>query len=147
MKYFIFLILSLNALSIFCEESLLFNEDLQYSQVEFVQLTENSLGNWKFNVTIRHDDSGWDHYADLWVVVNPQTDEVLGSRTLAHPHVGEQPFTRTLSGVIINKEIRYLEVKSKCTLHGYQGKAVLVDLTQKEGTSYKVLRLNSKIIN
>ncbi|WP_223385662.1 hypothetical protein [Oricola cellulosilytica] len=45
-------------------------------------------GSWRFDVTVRHDDEGWDHYADRWDVVGPD-GTILGKRVLAHPHVTE----------------------------------------------------------
>ena len=50
----------------------------------------------RLSVTLKHDDSGWEHYADLWQVVS-ESGQVLGTRTLLHPHVEEQPFTRDLT--------------------------------------------------
>ena len=57
-------------------------------------------GRYEFTVAVRHDDSGWEHYADRWEVLSPD-GKVLGTRVLLHPHVGEQPFTRSLGGVTI----------------------------------------------
>ncbi|MGH1411949.1 MAG: hypothetical protein ACRBB0_00555 [Pelagimonas sp.] len=54
----------------------------------------------RFSVTLTHPDTGWDHYADGWRIEDA-TGKVLGLRVLAHPHVTEQPFTRSLSGVDI----------------------------------------------
>ena len=51
-------------------------------------------------VTVRHDDSGWEHYADKWEVLD-LNQNVLATRILYHPHVDEQPFTRGLSAVKI----------------------------------------------
>ena len=48
-------------------------------------------GTWMFDVTLKHGDTGWDHYADQWEVLAPD-GSVLGTRTLYHPHVNEQPF-------------------------------------------------------
>lgn len=140
MKKILILILIINSLALYSDDSILFNNDLNYSQVEFVKLTESKNGSWRFDVTLRHKDTGWEHYADLWVVVDTQTDKIIGSRTLTHPHVNEQPFTRSLSGVIINENSRYIEVKSKCTLHGYEGKKVIIDLELDEGQDYKIVR-------
>lgn len=47
------------------------------------------------HVTLSHPDTGWDHYADGWEVLDA-TGTRLGLRVLAHPHVAEQPFTRSL---------------------------------------------------
>ncbi len=71
---------------------------------------------WKFDVSVRHADTGWDHYADAWRIVDPDGNP-LGTRNLAHPHVAEQPFTRSLSGVRIPEgltevgvQVRWLSV-------------------------------------
>lgn len=46
------------------------------------------------SVTLSHPDTGWDHYADGWRV-ELADGTILGTRVLAHPHVEEQPFTRS----------------------------------------------------
>ena len=64
--------------------------------VEIVQAAFYKQGSqWRVEVTLKHADSGWDHYADAWRVVLP-TGKVAGTRTLSHPHINEQPFTRSL---------------------------------------------------
>lgn len=55
---------------------------------------------WTFSVTLSHGDTGWDDYADGWRVVAGDGTE-YGYRELLHPHVNEQPFTRSLSGVVV----------------------------------------------
>ncbi|MCB0352666.1 MAG: hypothetical protein KDD64_04050 [Bdellovibrionales bacterium] len=47
------------------------------------------------SITLRHSDTGWEHYANRWDIFSPK-GELLGTRILRHPHVEEQPFTRTL---------------------------------------------------
>jgi hypothetical protein len=61
-----------------------------------------SLGpaGWTFSVTIQHDDTGWDHYADAWRILD-SNDNVLGARSLVHPHEGQPSLTRSISGVQI----------------------------------------------
>lgn len=49
----------------------------------------------RFDVTLSHPDTGWDHYADGWRIEDA-SGTVLGLRVLGHPHVNEQPFTRSL---------------------------------------------------
>ncbi len=68
-------------------------------------------------VTLQHDDTGWDHYANQWQVLSPQ-GQVLATRTLHHPHVDEQPFTRSLSGVRIPVSIKTLLVRASDSVHG-----------------------------
>ena len=60
--------------------------------VTAVKATKSGDGTYRFSVTLRHADTGWDHYANKWDVVAPD-GTVLGTRVLAHPHVQEQPFT------------------------------------------------------
>jgi len=77
----------------------------------------------QFDVTLRHADEGWDHYADLWEVTGPD-DEVLGTRVLAHPHVREQPFTRSLAGVAIPESVRSVTIRARDSVHGRGGAEV-----------------------
>jgi hypothetical protein len=88
-------------------------------EVEIVAATAVQKGKtWTFAVTLKHADSGWDHYADAWRVVSAK-GKVLGSRTLFHPHENEQPFTRSLSRVVImdTTEAVYIEAHDK--VHGW----------------------------
>jgi len=80
-----------------------------------------------FDVTVRHDDTGWDHYADKWEVLAPD-GTVVGTRTLYHPHVDEQPFTRSLSEVEVAETISEVTVRAHDSLHDYGGKTVTVEL-------------------
>jgi len=80
-----------------------------------------------FSVTVSHADTGWDHYANKWDVV-AQDGTVLGTRTLHHPHVDEQPFTRSLSGVVIPARVKTVTIRAHDAVHKYGGKVVSVDL-------------------
>ncbi len=73
---------------------------------------------WRFTVSIEHADTGWDHYADAWRVVT-EDGEILGERTLMHPHEGEQPFTRSLDGVKIPKNINIVFIEAHDSMHGW----------------------------
>lgn len=85
-----------------------------------VEITATGEGKYRFVVTVRHADTGWDHYADRWEVLGPE-GEVLGVRELAHPHVGEQPFTRSLAGVSIPADAETVTVRARDSVHGYGG--------------------------
>jgi hypothetical protein len=80
-----------------------------------------------FNVTVSHADTGWDHYANKWDVVG-KDGTVYGTRILHHPHVDEQPFTRSLSGIEIPDEIKTVTVRAHDSVHKYGGKVISVDL-------------------
>ncbi len=86
-------------------------------------------GVYRFQVTVRHADEGWDHYADAWDVVAPD-GTVLATRVLAHPHVGEQPFTRSLAGVALPAGVRRVSLRAHDKVHGYGGAEFAVDLPE-----------------
>ena len=73
---------------------------------------------WRFSVTLLHGDTGWDHYADAWRVVDAE-GEVLGTRVLAHPHENEQPFTRSLGGVSIPVGATSVWIEVRDSVHGW----------------------------
>ena len=81
---------------------------------------------WRFDVTLRHADTGWNHYADGWGVYLENGTE-LGYRFLAHPHVNEQPFIRSLGSVKIPAGTGWVKIVPHDLVHG-DGKAFLVEL-------------------
>ena len=111
---------TIGAVSGAAEES--FDPDLKYAQVTAVEIEGNSDGSYDVHVTVRHADEGWDHYADRWEIVNPETGGVIAVRELLHPHVNEQPFTRSLTGVEIPGGIDSILVRARCNLHGFEGR-------------------------
>ncbi|HSA79415.1 MAG TPA: hypothetical protein VLE23_01250 [Geminicoccaceae bacterium] len=88
-------------------------------------LTPTSGGSWRIEVTVAHADEGWDHYADAWEVVAPD-GSVLDTRTLLHPHVDEQPFTRALSGVAIPGDVVAVTIRARDSVHGHGGRELTV---------------------
>lgn len=72
----------------------------------------------RFNVTLSHPDTGWDHYADGWEVLDADGNS-LGMRELLHPHVTEQPFRRSLSGVNIPQGAQVVYVRARCNVDGW----------------------------
>jgi len=90
-----------------------------------VEIQKQGNGSYRFDVTVRHADEGWDHYADKWVVTD--TDgTVLGERVLVHPHVNEQPFTRSLSSVTIPNGTDTVIIKAHDSVHNWGGKVIEV---------------------
>ncbi len=97
------------------------------SDVVAVSVSAQEDGRFRFDVTVRHDDEGWDHYADVWEVVG-KDGTVYGQRVLAHPHVSEQPFTRSQSGIDIPTDVSEVMVRSGDKVHGFGGEEKLVKL-------------------
>ena len=100
-------------------------------EVVDVKATQANDKTWGFRVTLKHDDEGWDHYANEWQVIAPD-NKILATRTLYHPHVKEQPFTRGTSGVKIPATIRTIRIIAKDTVHGLSTKALELDLETKK---------------
>jgi hypothetical protein len=117
-----------------------FNPDLDYAQVVFVRATQNSNGLWRFDTTVRHNDQGWDDYADAWQVVDPASGQVLAERILLHPHDTEQPFTRSQDNIDIPPDVIQVIVRAKDNVEGFGGEEVLVDLTVSKGKNFEVVR-------
>ena len=94
--------------------------------VEAVKAEKVGMG-WRFDVTIRHPDTGWDHFADGWDVVDAQ-GQTLGFRELMHPHVQEQPFTRSLSNVLVPDGVRTVWIRVRCNEDGWASEGYEVKL-------------------
>jgi hypothetical protein len=112
----------------------------QAGEVELVNTVFTQRGDtWYVSTTLRHDDTGWEQYADAWRVVT--TDgKVLGTRVLYHPHENEQPFTRSLGGIKIPADLDVVYVEAHCKVHGWSSQRLQVDLRQKAGERFQVHR-------
>lgn len=85
--------------------------------IEAVSATKSGT-TWRFDVTLSHPDTGWDDYADGWRVLAPDGTE-LGLRVLYHPHVEEQPFTRSLSGVSVPDGMDSVNIQARDSVGGW----------------------------
>ena len=116
------------------------------ADVTFVRAVEANGGTWTFHVTVAHPDTGWEDYADGWDVLLPNGTVILPdstspfTRLLLHPHVEEQPFTRSQSGIVIPPEITTVRVRAHDLRDGFGGREVIVDLMQPSGDGYEVVR-------
>jgi hypothetical protein len=95
------------------------------ADVVAVQVIAEAGGTFRFDVTVRSDETGWDKYADRWEVLAPD-GTVLGTRVLQHPHVEEQPFTRSLSGVVIPGGVTTLRLRARDSVEGWGGAEMTV---------------------
>jgi len=118
---------------IFSALFLFLSTTLSANEVEVVNIKakQSKDKTWNFDVTLKHADEGWDHYANEWQIIAPN-NKILGTRTLYHPHVKEQPFTRSLSGVKIPKDVKIVRVIAKDTVHGLSHKAAEIELATTE---------------
>lgn len=96
-------------------------------EVSIVEVGVECPSSCTFSVTLEHADEGWHHYADKWDVVTLD-GKVLKSRVLYHPHENEQPFTRSLSGVMIPPGMSQVKIRARDSKHGYSKQEFIVDL-------------------
>lgn len=94
---------------------------------------------WDVTTTLRHADTGWEHYADAWRIVS-ESGEVFGTRILYHPHVDEQPFSRSLNHVVIPSETTIVYVEAHDKVHGWSPQRLRVNLQQATGERFRVQR-------
>ncbi len=95
--------------------------------IERAEFRSVGPGVWYVDVTLRHADTGWDHYADEWRVVDGDGN-VLAKRVLWHPHVNEQPFTRGMGGVRIPVATTTVFVEAHDKVHGWAKQQLKADL-------------------
>ncbi len=116
------------------------------ADVTYVRAVQAADGSWTFHVTISHPDTGWEDYADGWDILLPDGSKLLVhegdvfTRLLAHPHVNEQPFTRSQSGIIIPEGIEFVIVRAHDLVDGFGGQEISVDLSMSIGENFDVER-------
>lgn len=108
----------------------LFSAPALAGEADVLEVKIDALGDgkYRFHVTVEHADDGWDHYADGWQVVGPDGN-VLGTRELAHPHVEENPFTRS-HVITVPEGVAEVTVRARDLVHGLGGEEVTVRLPQ-----------------
>jgi hypothetical protein len=87
-----------------------------------VELARGSNG-YTVRATVASADTGWEKYADLWTI-STTDGVVLGERVLAHPHVDEQPFTRSLDGVVIPAGTAEVVIAARDSVLGFCGATI-----------------------
>lgn len=94
-----------------------------------VSVRQTAPDTYHFSVTLKHADTGWDHYANRWEVVG-EDGTLFGTRVLHHPHVNEQPFTRSLSNVAIPSEVSKVLIRAYDSQHGLSPQEFPVTLSK-----------------
>ena len=114
------------------------------ADVTYVKAVQSDNGSWTFYVTLSHPDTGWEDYLNGWDVVTedgtilkPNPDSPF-TRLLLHPHVDEQPFTRSQSSIEIPAGATIVTVRANDLVDGFGGQEVIVDLAVSSGENYEV---------
>ena len=107
----------------------LFSANSFASDAEIVEVKAELTPAQKYNisVTLKHADTGWDHYANAWRIYSPD-GKLIEERVLHHPHVKEQPFTRNLLGVRIPSELSEVIIVAACSDTGESKKSYTLKL-------------------
>ncbi|MWG36739.1 hypothetical protein [Halomarina oriensis] len=98
--------------------------DLREANVTAVTVDPTEEGSYEFSVTLYHDDSGEDGYANWWQVESLDGDR-LGRRELLHAH-GTQEFTRSATVEVPDGDC--VVVRGHDQTHGYGGQAMTVNV-------------------
>ncbi|AXV04951.1 hypothetical protein DVS28_a0244 [Euzebya pacifica] len=86
---------------------------------------ERSGDTWTLSATISSPYDSPERYADAFRAVAPDGTE-LGLRVLTHDHANEQPFTRSLTGLVIPDGIEEITVEGRDLANGWGGQTVTV---------------------
>ncbi len=84
---------------------------------------------YQFTVTVRHHDEDWDHYVKSWEILD-MNGKILGIRGLRHPHVKEQPFTRSATAIIPD-EVDQVMIRAYDSVHKYGGTELMIYLNKE----------------
>lgn len=104
--------------------------------IEFAELNRRD-NSWNISVRLKHKDTGWDHYANAWQVVDVN-NKLLGKRVLFHPHVNEQPFTRSLYSVKLPVDTKIIYIEATDSVHGLSSDRLRIDLSKASGKRYNI---------
>ncbi len=113
---------------LFFSSLLIISSNTIANQVKVVAVDVKAQGDqrYQFDVTLLHDDAGWDHYANRWEILDTRGN-ILATRTLHHPHVNEQPFTRSLTATLPDNT-KTVVIRGHDSVHQYEGNEIEVSL-------------------
>lgn len=113
-----------------------------YAHVLATTFTKTAENTYTVDATVRHNDTGWDNYADTFEVKGESVQN--GLRVLAHPHENEQPFTRSQSGVVATGLVH---VEAKDNVEGLGGSKIYLDLAHPSFTNQDKIEMSYTLTN
>jgi len=108
--------------------------DLREANVVGVEIADEDGSDYRFDVTLYHDDDGEDGYANWWQVETLDGDQ-LGRRDLLHAH-STAPFTRSET-IAVPDDVACVIVRGHDQTHGYGGQAITVAVPGGETRTVK----------
>ncbi len=112
----IFLIFLLSSFATFAGEADVIAAKVEHSGGSF----------YRFTVTVQHDDEDWEHFAKAWEILDSDGN-ILGARVLLHPHINEQPFTRSQS-ISLPENINQVTIRAYDLIHKFGGKELTLKI-------------------
>lgn len=104
----------------------------RYPDIVGVAIMAAGEDTFDLTVTVSSPYDSPDRYADGWRVLAPDGTE-LGTHTVTHDHAGEQPFTRTQTGVRIPADIDEVTVEGRDQRYGYGGSTATTAVPHEAG--------------
>lgn len=101
--------------------------DELFPDVVDVVVTVEPGGTFRFDVTISSPYDSVSQYADAWRIVG-EDGTIYGVRELSHHHATEQPFTRSLGGVVIPEDVETVRVEGRDLVNGWGGETFQITL-------------------
>jgi hypothetical protein len=108
--------------------------DLREANVVTVAFEAQGDDEYRFDVTLYHDDEGEEGYANWWQVESTDGDR-LGRRELLHAH-GTREFTRSAT-VSVPDGTTCVVVRGHDQTHAYGGQAIVVNLATGATTAVR----------
>ena len=104
-------------------------DEQRFPDVVDVVVTDDG-DTFRFDVTVSSPYDTPERYADAWRIVAQDGTE-LAVRELTHDHAGEQPFTRSLGGVVIPTDVTTVTVEGRDLLNGWGGGTQTLQLPRR----------------
>ncbi|MBW3606325.1 MAG: hypothetical protein KY460_15755 [Actinobacteria bacterium] len=104
----------------------------RYPDIVDAEVRPAGDGRFDIEVTVSSPYDTPERYADGWRVLAPDGTE-LGTHTLLHDHAGEQPFSRTQSGVEIPTDVTEVTIEGRDQQYGFGGETVTVAVPHGQG--------------
>jgi hypothetical protein len=108
-----------------------------YAHILATTFEKTAADTYTVSATLRHNDTGWDNYADAFEVKGNNVQN--GLRVLAHPHENEQPFTRSQSNVVATGLVW---VEAKDNVEGSGGSKIYLDLEHPTFANQNVIEVS-----
>ncbi|MGI9509153.1 MAG: hypothetical protein ACR2QJ_07380 [Geminicoccaceae bacterium] len=103
------------------------NDPARVADVQIKRDSPDQPGIFHIEVTIEHEDTGWDDYVEAWEIFGPN-GEILGIRPFFEPELEREKTISALSGVIIPEDIKTVTIRARTYPAGLEGGPYRVDI-------------------